>query len=155
LAPTVLVGDKTVEAGQDEVGGGSAEAFSYTAATTGSATKLNIYVDSASSATSIQVGVYSNASGNHPGTLLASGTLTSPTKGAFNSVTIPTVSITAGQTYWIAILAPAGTGTARFRDVASGGPAESSTSTSLTALPATWSTGGTWPNSPMSAYLTP
>ena len=39
------------------------------------------------------------------------------------------------------------------RDGASGGRAQTSGQTTLTALPATWSPGTDYPNSPMSAYV--
>ena len=39
-----------------------------------------------------------------------------------------------------------------FRDVAGGGASETSTSTTLTALPATWSTGHAWTDGQLSAW---
>jgi hypothetical protein len=71
-------------------------------------------------------------------------------------VTIPATSITAGTSYWIAVLAPTGsTGTIQFRDVTQGTGRKSETSlqTTLTSLPATWSVGPSYTNSPMSAYV--
>jgi hypothetical protein len=83
---------------------------------------------------------------------LTQATITSPQKGAWNSVTVPAAALTAGQKYWIAILGPSGSGVVQFRDVGSGGKAQVSSQTNLTALPATWSRGATYGNSPMSAY---
>jgi hypothetical protein len=151
LAPVTLVGDTAIEANVDFNAAGAAEAFQYTATTSGTANKLFVYVDSGNTATSVVVGLYTN-SGTSPGTLLAQATLASPVKGAWNSAAIPGVTITAGTKYWLAILGPLGAGQARFRDVGSGGLTQNSSQTNLTTLPATWSPGATWGNAPMSAY---
>jgi RHS repeat-associated protein len=104
----------------------------------------------------VVVGLYTDTPGNDPGTLLAQGTISSPTAGAWNSMTIPAVSVTAGATYWIAVLAPSSsTGTLEFRDVPNGSGSKSETSleTTLTSLPTSWTpSGGTWLNGPLSAY---
>jgi hypothetical protein len=111
-----------------------------------------VYVGAGNAATSIVVGLYTNNSSNNPGTLLGQATITNPTKGAWNSVAIPSVAITSGTKYWIAVLGPVGAGTLQFRDVASGGPTQNSSQSNLSTLPATWSPGLNWANSPMSAY---
>jgi hypothetical protein len=152
-ASTLLVGDQSVEASQDSNAAGSAEAFPYTAVATGTATALSIYIDAANTASQVVVGVYTNSSSGDPGTLLAQATIASPTNGAWNSVTIPAVSITQGTHYWIAVLGPSGAGTVAFRDKASGGGSQSSSQSNLTTLPATWSSGISWSSSSMSAYL--
>jgi len=54
------------------------------------------------------IGLYTNNAG-HPGTLLTSGTITAPVAGQNTTVTVPAASVTAGQTYWIAVLGPTGT----------------------------------------------
>jgi Concanavalin A-like lectin/glucanases superfamily/Domain of unknown function (DUF1929)/Bacterial Ig domain/Kelch motif len=154
-SPVAVVGDAKIEGNADSNAAGSAEAFQYTAGASGAITRLFVYLDSTSAATSVAVGVYTNTSGNDPGTLVASGTITSPAKGTWNSVAIPGVSLTAGTRYWIAILSPSGSGIVRFRDVASGGSTEMSRQTNLTALPTTWSPGASYANSPMSAYGSP
>jgi hypothetical protein len=149
---TVLVGDSKVEANVDNNAAGSAEAFQHTATSSGSATKLFFYVDSGSAASSVIVGLYSNNASNNPGTLLAQATATGPTKGAWNSVSISAVAITAGTKYWIAVLSPTGAGVYQFRDVGAGGPTQNSSQKNLATLPATWSPGPNWANAPMSAY---
>jgi hypothetical protein len=108
-------------------------------------------VDSTNAATTVILGLYSDSAGK-PGTLMTQGTITNPTKAAWNKVTVTNANVTSGTKYWIAAVSPAGSGTLRFRDVATGGPASASTQTNLTALPATWSAGGNYANSPMSAY---
>lgn len=150
--PVMLVGDLNIETNQDDNPAGKAEAFQYTATTGGIATKLYVYIDSPNTATSVVVGIYTD-NANNPGTLLAQATITNPVKGAWNSVTIPAASVTAGTKYWIAILGAAGTGTVKFRDTATGGRAQTSSQANLATLPATWTTGASYNNSPMSAYL--
>jgi hypothetical protein len=148
----VLVGDTKIESGGDSNTAGQAEAFQYTASSSGTTGRLFVYVDSGSAATSVIVGLYTNTAANSPGTLLAQATITAPTKGAWNSVAISPVSITSGTKYWIAVLGPVGAGVYQFRDVGAGGPAQNSSQTNLATLPATWSPGPNWANAPMSAY---
>jgi hypothetical protein len=146
------VGDGGIKSSRDSNAAGTAEAFLYTAATSGTATRLFVYLDSTSTAGQVVVGLYSNAAGDVPGTLLGQAAIASPAKGAWNAVDIAPVGIAAGTKYWIAVLNPPGSGTIQFRDTASGGKAQSSAQTSLTALPTTWSPGQNWTGSPMSAY---
>jgi hypothetical protein len=89
--------------------------------------------------------------GGHPGTRLTEGTVTAPVKGAWNTVSVPAATVTAGASYWFAILSPSGTGTVAFRDKA-GGTSETSASGALSDLPATWSTGTRYGDGPLSAY---
>jgi hypothetical protein len=153
--PVLLVGSSTVQSTPDSNTAGRAEAFQYTAAATGSVTTLYVYVDSGSTATKMVVGLYTD-SANNPGSLLAQGTITSPVKGAWNSVRLTTpVAVTANANYWMALLGPSGSGTFKFRDIASGGGrAQTSSQSNLTTLPATWSRGTNYGNSPASAYAT-
>jgi hypothetical protein len=148
---SMLVGDTTVEAVQDSNPPGMAEAFQYTAAASGAANRVSVYVDAANTANSLLVGLYSDRN-NNPRALLARAAITAPTKGAWNTVAIPAVQITSGKRYWIAVLGPAGGGTPQFRTVSSGRKAQTSSQANLTSLPATWSRGTNWFNSPMSAY---
>jgi hypothetical protein len=129
-----------------------AEAFQYTASATGTLTRLTIYLDSSNTATNVVVGLYTDTGSNNPGTLLTQGTISAPVKGAWNSLTVPSVSVTTGTKYWIAVLGPTGAGAAQFRDVASGSNTQTSAATNLAVLPSTWATGQKFTNSPMSAY---
>ena len=153
IPQTTLFGDQTVEANLDTAPVGQAEAFQYTATTNGTANQLSIYLDATNTANQVMVGLYANAAGNVPGSLLAQATISSPTAGAWNTVAISPVNVSAGTIYWIAVLQPASTtGTVQWRDVAVGANASASVEATLTSLPATWTPGSTWPNSPMSAY---
>ena len=110
-----------------------------------------MFVDTGSTATNLVVGLYSNSATNHPGSRLTAGTLAAPLTGQSNTVTVPAASVTAGQTYWIAILGPAGT--LRFRDqgAVGAGSSEVSATTGLAGLPATWTSGAAYTDGRLSA----
>ena len=113
---------------------------------------LNVYLDPASSATRVLVGVYSN-NGSDPGTLLARGTIDVPRAGAWNTVSLPPIALTSGGVYWVALLAPAGAGVVRFEDGGGSAPSETSLQTTLSDLPATWLRGRLFPtDGPASIY---
>ena len=150
--PVYLVGDQTIEARGDFNAAGLAEAFKTTAAATGTVTKISVFVDSTSTATTLEAGVYADTAG-HPGVLLSQGSLNAPAAGAWNDVQVPSAQVAAGTTYWIALLGPAGAGTLRFRTHGVGGSAgETSAQATLTSLPATWSTGSPNTDGPFSAW---
>ncbi len=151
-AGTLLVGDQAIEVQVDSNAAGMAEAAQYAAVASGTASNLFVYIDASNSASSAVVGLYTNSGSNNPGTLLAQGTIPSLVSGAWNAATISPVSITAGTTYWIALLGPAGGGIIKFRDVQTGGRTQVSAQTTLTSLPGAWSPGTSYSNSPMSAY---
>jgi len=154
-AASVLLGTDTVENNPDSNAGGQAEAFSTVAAASGTVTKLRFYASSETIATSAVVGLYAD-SGAHPGALLGQSTITAPVSG-WNEVSVSGVAVTSGTTYWLAVLSLAGQGTFVFRDRGGGAssPAETSAETNLTALPATWSSGTTFLDGPISAYGAP
>jgi hypothetical protein len=148
-----LVGDSTIRPQSDSNPSGMAEAFQYTASASGSVSKLSIYLDAGSRANQVILGLYANtATGNHPGALLTQATITNPSSAAWNSVAVPSVTVSAGTKYWLVVLAPTGASKVVFRDVPAGGLAETSAQANLSALPATWSSGAVYANSPMSAY---
>jgi hypothetical protein len=69
-APGVLLGVQTIGTVVDSNPAGTAEAFQYTATASGTANRIHLYVDSTSTTTQVRVGLYSNAVGDVPGTLL-------------------------------------------------------------------------------------
>jgi hypothetical protein len=150
--PQVLLGSQAIEGQTDYNAAGMAEAFQFTALAGGIVTTLVVYIDPSSTATQVVVGIYSNARDDTPNILLAQATITNPIAGAWNTVAIPAVSVTAEGKYWIAVLGPAGAGVVRFRDAPSGGKAQTSAQSNLSILPASWTAGATYYNSPMSAY---
>ncbi len=149
--PATLIGSTTVGTLSDGNPSGTAEGFRYTASASGTARTLGVYLDAGSVATRVVVGLYADG-GSGPGTLLAQGTITSPAAGAWNTVSIAPVTVTAGTVYWIAVVSPAGMGDVAFRDTPSGGPSQTSAQDNLTGLPATWSPGAPYANAPLSAY---
>ncbi|MCW3004482.1 MAG: PQQ-like protein [Conexibacter sp.] len=147
----VLLGDQAIESSQDQNALGSAEAFQSTATAGGSLTKMSLYLDPASTAAKVTIGVYTDTGATKPGTLLTQGSSTTVNAGAWNTITVPSTTIASGTKYWIAILGTQ-SGTIRFRDVAGGCRSETSSSSALTALPATWTTGVKYSDCPLSAY---
>ncbi|HJU15207.1 MAG TPA: PQQ-binding-like beta-propeller repeat protein [Stellaceae bacterium] len=146
-----LVGSQTIYSPADSNTAGSAEAFRATASASGTVISLSLYVDSASRATSMVLGLYADKGGT-PGNLLTQGQLSKPAAG-WNTVSVPAANVTGGTVYWIAVLGPAGAGKLIYRDNGSSGTrSEESAQTNLTTLPASWTTGGVWPSSPVSAY---
>jgi hypothetical protein len=148
-----MLGATSVPTSVDSNASGQAEAFQYVASQSGTVSSLDVYVDRQSRASRVIVGLYTQASGSKPGTLLTQATITAPVAGAWNTVSIPPTSLTSGTAYWIAILSPTGSGTLQFRDQGSGGgPSQSSSQTNLSALPASWTTGGQYSSSPAALY---
>ena len=111
-----------------------------------------MYIDARSTATKIYLGLYADNNG-HPGALLAQASTTSMAVGYMEHAgPISPVSVVANTRYWIAILGTTA-GTPFFRDRASGScKSESSSQSTLTSLPATWSTGTVYSDCPISAY---
>jgi outer membrane protein assembly factor BamB len=151
--PTTLLGTTSIGSQADQNVAGSAEAFQATATASGSLGRLSVYLDSGSASTKVAVGIYAdNAAGTHPGALLTQASTTTLTAGAWNTVTVPAAAIASGTRYWVAVLGTGGT--LRFRDGPNGCKSEASASSALTALPATWTTGATYTDCPLSAYGT-
>jgi hypothetical protein len=149
-ATSVLLGDTSVEATRDSNAAGNAEAFQTTATMSGTVGSVTVYMDTPNSATRLIVGIYSNSSGN-PATLLSQGSSsTTLKKGAWNTVAITPVAVTANTVYWIAVLGTGGT--PYFRAGGTNCSSVSSSQSTLTALPASWSTGHTWSSCRLSAY---
>jgi len=149
---TVLLGDQNVESQADSsLPLGQAEAFQTVAGGSGSANTLVVYLDSTSTVSQLIAGVYADA-GGHPGQLLNYGSSSQLLAGAWNPIALPATSVVAGTPYWIAILGT-GSGTPVFHDSTAGSCAsETSSQNSLTALPATWSTGAATSTCPASIF---
>jgi hypothetical protein len=152
-ADALLLGDQTVRPGVDSNPAGVGEAFQYTAVASGPVESLHLYVDGSSTATSVIVGLYTNNNAtNNPGTLMVQATISNPLPGAWNSVAVPPVAVSAGTRYWFAILEPPGAGKLYFRDTPGGLKAQTTSQSNLTSLTNTWSPGTTWGAYTMSAY---
>jgi len=149
--PQFVMGDKTKEPWVDYKPQGTAQAYRTTPQKTGVVTTVQVYLDASSTATELVAGVYKDNSG-HPGALVAQGKLSTLKSGAWNSVPVPVASVTAAQPYWIAILGSKGQ--IGFLDLLGSGTGlmESSASTTLTSLPATWTGSVFKTNSNMSVF---
>lgn len=133
-----LLGNADIARTVDSNPAGTAEAFLTRVRYSGQLTRLHIYVDSSSTASQAIVGIYSDPFGL-PAVLEEQRTITNLMPGSWNYVDLPSMSVTAGQRYWIAVLGPRGGGTVSFRDRRFAGLAELSAQHQLTALPAHWS----------------
>lgn len=149
-----LVGTTALGPTPDSNPAGTAEALRVQATGTGALAFLTVFLNWGADTTRMTVGLYSDSAGN-PGTLLSQATLALPTAGTWNRVAVPSVNVTAGQSYWIALLAPlnSGTGRLQFLDwMGTGTPVRGSASKSLTTLPATWTSSAAGNDGPASAY---
>ena len=147
----MLMGRQTAATTAATETAGAAEAFQYTATASGASNDIELYVNKGTTATSVQVGLYSDATGE-PGSLLASGTLTKPQATGWNDVTVQGVSLSKGQNYWIAIL-PLG-GALGYFDTAGGtAPAYAESNQNLSSLPQTYAAGTESNVSPVRAYV--
>ena len=151
---SVLFGDTSVEVHADSNRAGRAGSFPFPNDTTGAARTIKVYVGSHNHAKTLIAGLYSNRNGR-PGSLLGFGSLSRPSRGAWNTVRLtsrrfPTVD--SGRTYWVAVLGKGGT--LSFR-AGSGKGCHSATSAqrSLAVLPRSWKTGRTSASRPISAYV--
>jgi hypothetical protein len=127
-----------------------AEAFQATATKTGTVSSISVYLDAGSTGDRAVIGLYAD-DGGHPGKLLTQGAATVKA-GGWNAVAIADATLTDGQRYWIALLGT-GPGQIAFRDQPDACRSETTPDAlDLDALPATWATGSTWDDCPLSAY---
>jgi hypothetical protein len=148
---TALLGDEAMESNRDSLSAGQAEAFPFQARTAGATGAVYVYVDSPNAAKTVIVGLYANLNG-HPGSLLTTGSLSSPLPGAWDTVPVASTQLVSGTTYWLAVLGTGGT--LRYRDRPHGPcKAETSSQTNLGALNAQWRTGTLYSTCPVSAYV--
>jgi hypothetical protein len=149
-AQNVLMGTTSVQSTNDSDSAGQAEAFRTIATSNGTITSVSVYLDRSNRARKVFVGIYSDKNGR-PQTLLGSGATSSPVAGQWNTVAItPAVSVIAGAAYHETVLGTGGT--IQYRDTGRGSHSETSAQTDLSSLPNSWSSGQTWPSSPLSLY---
>jgi len=149
--PQFVMGDKNLEPWIDYRAQGTAEAFQTTPAKSSVLTIVEIYLDASSTATELVAGIYKDNNG-HPGTRVATGKISKLKAGAWNSIPIPPVSVTAGQPYWIAILGTKGKMAFLDQVGSSTGLMETSASKTLTSLPSTWKGSTTKAKAAMTTY---
>ena len=91
-----------------------AEAFSYTARSSGTARSVGLYVQSRARATRLRVAVYSNGRGR-PGVLLTAGSALRPRARAWNRIGVRGAHLVAGRRYWLVVLPARGRVALRYR----------------------------------------
>ena len=149
---TVLLGDQNVESQADSsLPLGTAEAFQTTAISSGNVQSLALFLDSTSTVSQVVAGLYADAAG-HPGSLLSQGISPQLVPGAWNTISIPTTSVTAGRAYWIAILGTTSGNMVVREGAGASCSSETSSQSALTSLPSTWATGGAGSTCPLSAF---
>lgn len=146
-----LLGNADVARATESTSSGTAEVFLTRVKESGRLTRLHLWLDAATTAQRMAVGVYSNQFGQ-PGTLQDRGTIANVRPGSWNYVDVPAMPVAAGQYYWVAVLAPHGAGTAALRDKPLSGLAMGSARHDLTALPTRWSGGRLTLAGSLSAY---
>ena len=141
---TFIVGDNNIETTVDFDGPGDFYLDKFTATATGTLNELDIYLDPADSSSKLLIGIYADSAGAPSGAPLAQGTISTPTPGAWNTVTGLSAAISNGVAYWLCVLFPGtATGTLRRRIVATGGTEiYAGNDPSATTLPNPYSTAG-------------
>ena len=109
----VLIGQRTVQPRRTQMGAGSARAFSAKSRGGGTVSAIAVYVDAGNRARTLAVALYRNR-GCRPAARLTYGSLRSPRARRWNTVKVHRISITAGHTYWLAVLGSGGA--LHFRD---------------------------------------
>lgn len=118
------LGDTTIEAQHDFVGGGQAEAFQFTASATGQGTAASVYIDAGNTARTLRLALYADGGGS-VGRLLSTGARQAAATAGWNVVPIKAARVIAGSRYWLAVLGAGGSLSYRDR---SNGPCVSVTS---------------------------
>ncbi len=143
-APQGFVGDNVIEGVADGSGVGTAEANRFVASQAGAVSSLSIFLDASNRATTIALGLYTDA-GGAPGALITQGSRSAVLNGAWNAITVPAMTLTSGTPYWIARLATAG-GNLVTRVDPSGTNADRIDTRSSASLPSTFSPGASYPH---------
>jgi hypothetical protein len=133
-----ILGNTQIQTSRGSAASGVAKAFPVTAAVSAPVTNLSVFLDSSNTAATVWVGLYSHYNGN-PSKLLSHAAILHPASGRWNNITIPSVQVTKGARYWVALLGL--NGQIEFRDRTSTCYSETSQQRTLTALPATWTMG--------------
>jgi hypothetical protein len=152
LPAGALLGNSSVGSHHNSVVAGRSRAFRFRAVAPGLVAEAHVYVDRRSTASSLIVGIYSNARGR-PSRLLSTGSTDSLLPGAWNLVRLREVGLREGKVYWLAVLGEGGV--LRYREAQPRQCLGQTISQSqLPALPASWGLGKVERSCPLSAYVT-
>ena len=148
----VLFGNQTVQRTVGRIRAGRAIAFPFAVHRAGTVSAISIYVDAHNKAKKLIVALYSNRSAN-PIRRVASGTLSLPKAGSWDTVSVTRARVRRPSTYWIAVLGRGGT--LYFRDHHNRTcHSETNRKSHLASLPRLWTTGTRLNTCPISAYAT-
>ena len=128
-----------------------AEAFSYSARSSGTASSVGLYVQSRARATRLRVAVYSNARGR-PGVLLTAGSALRPRVRAWNRIGVRGAHLVAGHRYWLVVLPTRGKVALRYRRTRACADADRRR-LRMTNLPTHWRSRAAWQGCQVSAYV--
>ena len=154
--PPHLFGDTNVEPTQDNVLMNDPDGYRYQAIAGGTAQTVWVYVDSQTSGTSFDVGIYDDDNTTTPASpkgLLAFATFSSPSSGWVEQPLNQSITITQDSFYWI-VLHPT-TGTLYSRNAGSSGGGIENVGASTSTLPATWTSVNNATDGPASMYVAP
>ena len=146
-----LLGDQTIQTERVSLAAGQAAGYQFTAAHSGLASVVHLYVDAGTTANVVRVGLYSDVAGA-PGTILAQGSAPGFAAGWLN-VTIPPVALVQDKRYWVTVLSPIGGGSLNVREARGGGSSLLSRQATLAAFPMAWTAGIAAARSPVSVYV--
>jgi hypothetical protein len=104
---SALFGNARISSHLDSISAGSARAFHFTSRVSGVAKTIRLNLARGRRAHAFTIGLYSNKAGR-PGSLLTTGTASSPKAGSWATVRVRSVTLRAEHRYWIAVLAHRG-----------------------------------------------
>ncbi len=147
-----VAGDQNVESKVESIPAGVARMFKITPQTTQTLTNIQVYLDASSTAKTLIAAIYTTANGQ-PYALWGSTSVLAAQAGAWNSASMWPLSLSAGQSYWIAILGTGGTVNLRGQTGTGTSVTETSASSTLmTSLPNAWTAGSVSTGGPTSVY---
>jgi hypothetical protein len=133
-----LLGERVMYDARYSLAFGQLKAFQFAAQASGLATLVPVYVDAATSATSLSVGLYADRAGR-PEALLGQAMIPRLTPGTWNLASLRPTNLVQGTTYWLVLLNPTGgSGTLVFRGANGPGSSLLSGPRIHTALPVNW-----------------
>lgn len=148
---TALLGDRTVEPRTHSNPPGVVQTFASRATRTGKVKTIFVYVAAGTRASRVIAGLYTNRGGS-PASLVTSGFARAPRAGRWTRIAVRSAAVTAGRTYWIAMMGSGGR--LRFRDRRSGSCHSETSSARSRTLAASWHIGQMRAVCPASTYVT-
>src|SRR5260370_42025224 len=145
--PATLLGDQTIQTERVTLAAGQAASYQDVGAQVGQVSLVRLYLDAGSSAAVVRVALYSDQAGT-PGTILSQGSAPGLTTG-WVTVNLPPISLVQGTRYWIAVMAPIGSGSLVVRDAGPGGRSLPSRPETRAAFPAAWARRAPTARSPL------